>query len=112
MKTLMYNQTTKDVKLTGMKPNSPSGKYEKMLEDGYGPIADVSGINVVVKPTTKIERNTTGKLNEYLDKALNLIISLESSGNLSPEMKKDVDALFNEIKYSDRLDEEMEIYSI
>mgnify|MGYP005640953689 FL=1 len=105
MKTLMYNQTTKDVKLTGMKPNSPSGKYEKMLEDGYDPIADVSGINVVVKPTTKVDRTTTTE--QLLDKALNLIISLESSGDLSTEMKESVDALFNEIKYSDRLDDEM-----
>jgi len=107
MKTLMYNQNTKDVKLTGMKPNSPSGKYEKMLEDGYNPIADVDGINVVVKPTTKVERTPTDQLKKYLDKALNLIISLESSGNLSTEMKESVDALFNEIKYSDRLDDEM-----
>ena len=109
MKTLMYNTNTQDVKLTGMKPNSPSGKYEKMVDEGYNPIADVSGINVVVKPTTKVERTTT--TDQLLDKALNLIISLESSGNLSTEMKKDVDALFNEIKYSDRLDEEMNMLS-
>ena len=53
MKTLMYNQNTKDVKLTGMKPNSPSGKYEKMLDEGYVPIANISGINVIAKPILK-----------------------------------------------------------
>ena len=46
---------------------------------------------------------------EDLDKALNLIISLESSGDLSDEMKESVDALFNEIKYTDRLNEEMNL---
>jgi len=107
MKTLMYNQNTKDVKLTGMKPNSPSGKYEKMLEDGYEPIADISGINVIAKPIKKIVKSVT--TDQLLDKALDIIISLKSSVNLSDEMEKTVDALFNEIKYSDRLDLEMEM---
>jgi hypothetical protein len=107
MKTLMYNQNTKDVKLTGMKPNSPSGKYEKMLEDGFEPIADVRGINVVATPIKKVEKSVT--TDQLLDKALNLIISLESSLNLSGEMKQSVEALFNEIKYSDKLDDEMSL---
>jgi|TARA_R110000782_G_scaffold263600_1_gene356325 hypothetical protein len=110
MKTLMYNQNTKDVKLTGMKLNSPSGDYEKMVEGGYEPIAHMVGVNVTLQPIKKIERTTSTE--QLLDKALNLIISLESSGDLSTEMKQSVDALFNEIKYSDRLDDEMEMYSI
>ena len=107
MKTLMYNQNTKDVKLTGMKPNSPSGKYEKMLEDGFEPIADINGFNITATPVKKVEKSVTTY--QLLDKALNLIIYLESSFNLPDEMKKSIDSLFNEIKYSDRLDEEMSL---
>ena len=86
MKTLMYNQNTKDVKLTGMKPNSPSGKYEKMLEDGFEPIADINGFNITATTVKKVEKSVT--TDQLLDKALNLIISLESSFNLPDEMKK------------------------
>ena len=105
MKILMYNQDTKDVKLTGSKPNSHSGKYEMMVEDGYESIAYMVGTGVTVTPIKKIEKSVT--TDQLLDKALDIIISLKSSVNLSDGMEKTVDALFNEIKYSDRLDDEM-----
>jgi len=105
MKTLMYNQSTKDVKLTGMKPNSSSGKYEMMMENGYESIAYMVGTNVTVKPIKKIEKSVTSE--QLLNKALDVINSLSSSITLSDEMKRSVDALFNEVKYSDRLDDEM-----
>ena len=105
MKTLMYNQDTKDVKLTGMKPNSSSGKYEMMMDNGYESIAYMVGTNVTVKPIKKIEKSVTSE--QLLNKALDVINSLSSSITLSDEMKRSVDALFNEVKYSDRLDDEM-----
>ena len=46
------------------------------------------------------------KLNSYLDRALNIIISLEEYA--SEETARDIEALFQEIKYSDDIDAEME----
>jgi len=46
------------------------------------------------------------KLNSYLDRALNIIISLEEYA--SEETARDIEALFQEIKYSDDIDADME----
>jgi hypothetical protein len=46
------------------------------------------------------------KLNDYLDRALNIIISLEQYA--SEETSKDIEALFQEIKYADDIDADME----
>ena len=46
------------------------------------------------------------QLNECLDKALNIIISLEQYA--SEETAKDIEALFQELKYSDDIDADME----
>jgi|APIni6443716594_1056825.scaffolds.fasta_scaffold328725_1 hypothetical protein len=50
--------------------------------------------------------STKEKLNDYLDRALNIIISLEQYA--SEETAKDIEALFQEIKYSDDIDADME----
>lgn len=46
------------------------------------------------------------KLNSYLNRALNIIISLEEYA--SEETARDIEALFQEIKYSDDIDADME----
>ena len=46
------------------------------------------------------------KLKSYLDRALNIIISLEEYA--SEETARDIEALFQEIKYSDDIDADME----
>ena len=46
------------------------------------------------------------KLNIYLDRALDIIISLEEYA--SEETARDIEALFQEIKYSDDIDADME----
>jgi len=46
------------------------------------------------------------QLNEYLDRALNIIISLEQYA--SEETAKDIEALFQEIKYIDDINADME----
>lgn len=46
------------------------------------------------------------QLNECLDKALNIIISLEQYA--SEETAKDIEALFQELKYSNDIDADME----
>jgi hypothetical protein len=46
------------------------------------------------------------QLNDCLDRALNIIISLEQ--HASEETAKDIEALFQEIKYSDDIDADME----
>ena len=47
------------------------------------------------------------KINDYLDRALNIIISLEEYA--SEETSKDIEALFQEIKYADDIDADMRI---
>jgi hypothetical protein len=47
------------------------------------------------------------KINDYLDRALNIIISLEEYA--SEETSKDIEALFQEIKYGDDIDADMRI---
>jgi hypothetical protein len=47
------------------------------------------------------------QLNNCLDKALNIIISLEQYA--SEETAKDIEALFQELKYSDDIDADMEV---
>ena len=49
---------------------------------------------------------TTKQLNKYLDRALNIIITLEEYA--SEETAKDIEALFQEIKYSDDVDYEIQ----
>jgi hypothetical protein len=51
-------------------------------------------------------KSTKEKLNDYLDRALNIIISLEQYA--SEETAKDIEALFQELKYSDDIDADME----
>jgi hypothetical protein len=51
-------------------------------------------------------KSTKEKLNDYLDRALNIIISLEQYA--SEETAKDIEALFQEIKYADDIDADME----
>ncbi len=51
-------------------------------------------------------KSTQEKLNDYLDRALNIIISLEQYA--SEETAKDIEALFQEIKYADDIDADME----
>jgi hypothetical protein len=46
------------------------------------------------------------QLNDCLDRALNIIISLEQYA--SEETAKDIEALFQEIKYADDIDADME----
>ncbi len=46
------------------------------------------------------------QLNVCLDRALNIIISLEQYA--SEETAKDIEALFQELKYSDDIDADME----
>ena len=46
------------------------------------------------------------QLNDCLDRALNIIISLEQYA--SEETAKDIEALFQELKYSDDIDADME----
>jgi hypothetical protein len=46
------------------------------------------------------------QLNDCLDRALNIIISLEQYA--SEETAKDIEALFQEIKYSDDINADME----
>ena len=48
----------------------------------------------------------TEQLNDCLDRALNIIISLEQYA--SEETAKDIEALFQELKYSDDIDADME----
>jgi hypothetical protein len=49
---------------------------------------------------------TIEQLNVYLDRALNIIISLEQYA--SEDTAKDIEALFQELKYSDDIDADME----
>ena len=51
-------------------------------------------------------KSTQEKLNDYLDRALNIIISLEQYA--SEETAKDIEALFQELKYSDDIDADIE----
>jgi hypothetical protein len=51
-------------------------------------------------------KSTKEKLNNYLERALNIIISLEQYA--SEETAKDIEALFQEIRYSDDIDADME----
>lgn len=51
-------------------------------------------------------KSTKEKLNDYLDRALNIIISLEQYA--SEETAKDIEVLFQELKYSDEIDADME----
>ena len=51
-------------------------------------------------------KSTQEKLNDYLDRALNIIISLEEYA--SEQTTKDIEALFQELKYSDDIDADME----
>ncbi len=51
-------------------------------------------------------KSTQEKLNDYLDRSLNIIISLEQYA--SEETAKDIEALFQEIKYADDIDADME----
>jgi hypothetical protein len=51
-------------------------------------------------------KSTKEKLNDYLDRALNIIISLEQYA--SEQTAKDIEALFQELKYSDDIDADME----
>lgn len=51
-------------------------------------------------------KSTQEKLNDYLDRALNIIISLEEYA--SEETAKDIEALFQELKYSNDIDSEIE----
>jgi hypothetical protein len=51
-------------------------------------------------------KSTQEKLNDYLDRALNIIISLEEYA--SEQTAKDIEALFQEIKYADDIDADME----
>jgi hypothetical protein len=55
-------------------------------------------------------KSTQEKLNNYLDRALNIIISLEESFQefIPKETLKDIEALFQELKYSDDIDADME----
>lgn len=46
------------------------------------------------------------KLNDYLDRALNIIMSLEEYA--CEETAKDIEALFQEIRYADDIDADME----
>jgi len=48
-------------------------------------------------------------LNRLLDTACELLTTFEASGAASEEDKKRIDSLFNEIKYNDELDQEMEL---
>lgn len=48
----------------------------------------------------------TEQLNDCLDRALNIIISLEEYA--SEQTAKDIEALFQELKYSDDIDADME----
>jgi len=47
------------------------------------------------------------QLNRLLNKACEIITSLEH--NADDDLQKDIDALFNEIRYSDELDDEMRL---
>ena len=49
---------------------------------------------------------TIEKLNECLEKALNIIITLEEYA--SEQTALDIEALFQELKYSDEIDADME----
>ena len=49
-KTLLYNPIDGDVRITSTSEGSPSGKWEKFMEDGYLPIAKVYGYNVTIEP--------------------------------------------------------------
>jgi len=49
-KTLLYNPNDGDVRITSTSEGSPSGKWEKFMEDGYLPIAKVYGYNVTIEP--------------------------------------------------------------
>jgi len=51
-------------------------------------------------------KSTQEKLNDYLDRALNIIISLEEYA--SEQTTKDIEALFQEIKYADDIDADIE----
>jgi len=46
-------------------------------------------------------------LERLLNQACELLIIFEDSGYASEEVMAEIDSLFNEIKYSDKLDEEM-----
>jgi len=106
-KRLMFNERTNEVRLTGMKEGSKSGKYEVMLEEGFKPLAEINGMNVTATRIQPIKPNSERTTEDILNDALNLLITLESISNPSDEVKKDIDKLFNEIKYRDYLDEEM-----
>ena len=49
---------------------------------------------------------TTDQLNNYLEHALNIIITLEEYA--SEQKALDIEALFQELKYSDEIDADME----
>jgi hypothetical protein len=49
---------------------------------------------------------TTDQLNNYLEHALNIIITLEEYA--SEQTALDIEALFQELKYSDEIDADME----
>lgn len=51
-------------------------------------------------------KSTKEKLNDYLDRALNIIITLEEYA--SEQTALDIEALFQEIKYTDDIDADME----
>jgi hypothetical protein len=82
-----------------MKPGSKSGKYEVMLEEGFKPLAEINGMNVTATGIQPIKPNSERTTEDILNDALNLLITLESISNPSDEVKKDIDKLFNEIKY-------------
>ena len=50
---------------------------------------------------------TVEQLNRLLDKACEIIISLEN--NASVELQEEIDSLFAEIKYSNEIDSEMNL---
>ena len=66
----------------------------------------INKITHLNKQTNKQMKSTQEKLNDYLDRALNIIISLEQYA--SEETAKDIEALFQELKYSDDIDADME----
>lgn len=107
IKRLMFNERTNEVRLTGMKEGSKSGRYEIMLKEGFKPLAYIDGFNVTAAGIQPIKPNSERTTEDILNDALNLLITLESISNPSDEVKKDIDKLFNEIKYRDYLDEEM-----
>lgn len=47
------------------------------------------------------------RLNELFDNALNIIMALEHHAD--DNLKSEIDALFNEVRYSDEVDSEMDL---